>query len=173
LARQPLPQLDPAVADYYSRAPEESRLEHGPLRLEQARTRELIERHAPPPPATVLDVGGAAGAYALWLASTGYDVHLVDPVPRLVSEAAHYFTTAYFHRPDELALELTDAGLAVQGMYGIEGPGWLFPDIGERMQDDRRRTEVLHVARLLESEPSVLGASAHILAVAVRQGIGE
>ena len=56
----------------------------------------------------------------------------------------------------------------MQGIHGIEGPGWLFPDIAERMQDDRRRSEVLHVARLLESEPSVLGASAHILAVAVR-----
>lgn len=56
----------------------------------------------------------------------------------------------------------------MQGIYGIEGPGWLFPDIAERMQDDRRRTEVVHVARLLESEPSVLGASAHIMAVAAR-----
>jgi ubiquinone/menaquinone biosynthesis C-methylase UbiE len=276
LAPEPRPVLDPAIADYYDRAPEESRLEHGAFRLEHTRTRELIERHAPPPPATVLDVGGAAGTYALWLASTGYDVHLVEPVPRLVSEAARrsqaatrplvscragdaraldfpdavadlvlmlgplyhltertdrvralgearrvlktggrlllaaisrfasaldglsrelfadqrfgaivtrdlrdgqhrnpterldYFTTAYFHRPDELALELTDAGLAVQGIYGIEGPGWLFPDIAEQMQDDRRRTEILHVARLLESEPSVLGTSAHIMAVAVR-----
>jgi hypothetical protein len=36
------------------------------------------------------------------------------------------------------------------------------------MQDDRRRTEVVHVARLLEAEPSVIGASAHIMAAAVR-----
>jgi ubiquinone/menaquinone biosynthesis C-methylase UbiE len=276
LAAESRPELDPAIADYYGRAPEESRLEHGAFRLEEARTRELIQRHLPRPPATVLDVGGAAGAYALWLASMGYDVHLVDPVPRLVSEAARrsegatrhlascrlgdaraldfpdatadlvlmlgplyhltersdrvralaearrvlkagsrllvagisraasaldglsrglfadprfgaivardlrdgqhrnstehldYFTTAYFHRPDELAGELADAGLRAEGIYGIEGPGWLLPDIVERMEDDRRRTEVLHVARLLESEPSVLGASAHILAVAVR-----
>jgi SAM-dependent methyltransferase len=93
---------------------------------------------------------------------------LRDGQHRNSTERLDYFTTAYFHRPDELARELTDAGLAVQGVYGIEGPGWLFPDIGERMQDDRRRTEVLHVARLLESEPSVLGASAHMLAGAVR-----
>lgn len=33
----------------------------------------------------VLDVGGAAGAYALWLAGLGYSVHLRDPVSRLVS----------------------------------------------------------------------------------------
>src|SRR5215216_4454276 len=81
------PALDPAIAEYYDRAPEESRLEHGAFRLEEARTRELIERHAPPPPAAVLDVGGAAGAYALWLAERGHTVHLVDASARLVAEA--------------------------------------------------------------------------------------
>ena len=38
-------------------------------------------------PATVLDVGGASGAYALWLAERGYQVHLIDPMPRLVEAA--------------------------------------------------------------------------------------
>ena len=38
-------------------------------------------------PETVVDVGGAAGTYALWLAQAGYAVHLLDPVPRLVAEA--------------------------------------------------------------------------------------
>ncbi len=79
--------IDPAVTDYYERVPEESRLEQGAFQLEQLRTRELIERHAPPPPAEVLDVGGAAGAYALWLTECGYTVHLLDVVPRLVQEA--------------------------------------------------------------------------------------
>ena len=41
----------------------------------------------PPPPAAVVDVGGAAGAYALWLAERGYGVHLLDRTPRLVAEA--------------------------------------------------------------------------------------
>src|SRR5262245_10886419 len=79
--------LDPTIADYYDRAPEESRLEHGAFRLEELRTRELIKLHAAPPPATVLDIGGAAGAYSFWLAELGYQVHLVDPVRRLVDEA--------------------------------------------------------------------------------------
>src|SRR5918994_4554119 len=79
--------FDPVIADFYDRTPEETRLEHGPFRLEEARTRELIQRFAPPPPATVLDVGGAAGAYALWLAAAGYTVHLMDAAPRLVAEA--------------------------------------------------------------------------------------
>src|ERR1043166_7436835 len=84
---QPMTGIDPAVTEYYERAPEESRLEQGAFQLEQVRTRELIERHAPPPPATALDVGGAAGAYAFWLAERGYAVHLIDAVPRLVEEA--------------------------------------------------------------------------------------
>lgn len=32
------------------------------------------------------------------------------------------FTTAYLYRPDELAAELTDAGLYDVTVYGIEGP---------------------------------------------------
>jgi hypothetical protein len=84
------------------------------------------------------------------------------------TERVDYFTTAYFHHPGEIAEELTEAGLGVHGVYGIEGPGWLLPDIAERMADDRRRADVLLVARLLESEPSTLGASAHVLVVAHR-----
>jgi ubiquinone/menaquinone biosynthesis C-methylase UbiE len=266
--------IDRVIADFYQRTPEETRLTQGPFVLEQVRTRELIERHARRPPATVLDVGGAAGAYALWLAEVGYTVHLVDAVPRLVTEAARrsaassrplascrvgdaraldfpsessdivlllgplyhltqaadrshalaearrvlkpggrlfaaaisrwasaldglsrdllqdprfagivgqdirdgqhrnpterldYFTTAYFHRPDELRAEVLAAGLILEGLYGIEGPGWIFPDVIARVADPTRRADLLWVARLLESEPSVLGSSAHLLAVA-------
>lgn len=68
MSEQPSPELDRAIAEYYQRTPEEDRLRQGPFVLEELRTREVIERHAPRPPATVLDVGGAAGAYALWLA---------------------------------------------------------------------------------------------------------
>ena len=87
MSEQTPPELDPTIAEYYHRAPEEYRLEQGPFLLEELRTREVIERHARRPPAKVLDGGGAAGAYALWLVDAGYTVHLVDPVQRLVAEA--------------------------------------------------------------------------------------
>jgi len=272
----PPQRFDRVIADYYERAPEEARLEQGPFQLEEARTRELIQRYAPPPPGTVVDVGGAAGAYALWLAEAGYSVQLVDPVPRLVAEARRrsaaaerplascrvgdaraldvaaetvdvvlllgplyhltdprdrarslreatrvlrpggrlfaaaisrwasaldglardllqdprfaqiveqdlqdgqhrnpterldYFTTAYFHRPDELAAEVRAAGLVLDGVYGLEGPGWILPDVAQRLRDADRRASLLRVARMLETEPSVLGSSAHLLAVARR-----
>ncbi len=269
-----MPSFDRVIGDYYDRAPEEARLQQGPFQLEEERTRELIQRYAPPPPGTVIDVGGAAGAYALWLAEAGYTVHLIDAVPRLVAEAERrsaaaraslascrvgdarrldmpnkaadvvlllgplyhltdagdrarslkeaarvlkpggllfaaaisrwasalaglardlfqdprfaaiverdlregqhrnpterldYFTTAYFHRPDELRAEVLDAGLVLEGLYGVEGPGWLLSDVTARLADPGRRADLLQVARLLESEPSVLGVSAHLLGVA-------
>ena len=271
-------EFDPAIRAYYDQAPEETRLQVGPFQLEALRTRELIERHAPRPPATVLDVGGAAGAYAAWLTNAGYTVHLVDAVPRLVDEARRrsatlprpiascevgdaraltfatasadmvlllgplyhltaaadraralgeatrvlnsggllfaaaisrcasaldglardlfqdprftaiveqdlrdgqhrnltervdYFTTAYFQRPDELRSEVVQAGLIVDGLYGLEGPAWMLPDFAERWADARRRSDVVRVARALESEPSILGVSAHLLVVARKPG---
>jgi len=75
------------VLGYYARGGESSRLEEAYFPLERARTRELLLRHLRPPPGVVLDVGGAAGAYAFWLADAGYEVHLVDPVPLHVSQA--------------------------------------------------------------------------------------
>ena len=64
---------DRDIAAYYDRGEEQGRLgDWG--RLEFLRTRELLARFLPAPPATVLDVGGAAGAYALPLAAEGYEV---------------------------------------------------------------------------------------------------
>ncbi len=94
---------------------------------------------------------------------------LRDGQHRNPTERLDYFTTAYFHRPDELALEVEAAGLVLDGVFGLEGPGWILPDIDARMADADRRSALLQVARMLETEPSVLGASAHLLAVARRR----
>jgi ubiquinone/menaquinone biosynthesis C-methylase UbiE len=278
MAEQPSVIVDPAIRAYYDRAPEESRLELGPFQLEQLRSQDLILRHAPHPPAVVLDIGGAAGAYAFWLAERGYEVHLVDAVPRLIeiardrnahatrclasyrvadaralseadgsagmvlllgplyhlvqaadrhtalAEAARvlcpggilvaagisrcastldglarellrdqefariverdlsdghhrnptdrldYFTTAYFHRPEDLRAEVMDAGFEVEALYGVEGPGWILPDFADRWSDPARREILVEVARALESEPTVLGCSAHLMVVGRKPG---
>jgi ubiquinone/menaquinone biosynthesis C-methylase UbiE len=85
--KQPRPKLPEEINRYYQKVAEEGRLAAGPSQLEFTRTKEVLFRYLPPPPATVLDVGGASGVYALWLAEKGYQVHLIDPVPRLVEEA--------------------------------------------------------------------------------------
>ncbi|MEU6997840.1 class I SAM-dependent methyltransferase [Nonomuraea sp. NPDC046570] len=74
--------------------------------------------------------------------------------------------TAHFHEPDEILGEFADAGLAVRRRYGIEGAFWLYGDVNERLDDPERRARLLDAARRLESEPSLLGVSGHLLAVA-------
>lgn len=274
--KNPPPEFDPSIAEFYRQAPEEDRLERGAFLLEALRTRELIQRHAPAPPAVVADIGGGAGAYAFWLADAGYTVHLLDATPRLVEEARlrsaarsrglascavgdarspsfadgsadivlllgplyhlttaddrrralsqaarvlkpggrlfaaaisrwasaldglardrfrderfaaivdqdvrdgqhrnptgqlDYFTTAYFHRPEELRAEVLESGLTVDGLFGIEGPGWMLSDIDGRLADTRQRADLLRVANICESEPALLGISPHLLVVGRR-----
>jgi SAM-dependent methyltransferase len=74
--------------------------------------------------------------------------------------AGEFFTTAFFHHPDELATEVESAGFVLDGMFGVEGPGWLLIDSAESFDD------IVRVARAVESEASVIGTSAHLLAVA-------
>lgn len=88
------------------------------------------------------------------------DGHHQNPTDRL-----DYFTTAYFHRPEELRQEVAGAGFDVEGLYGVEGPGWILPDLADRWNDPERREIVMQVARALEAEPSVLGCSAHLIVV--------
>jgi SAM-dependent methyltransferase len=76
-----------------------------------------------------------------------------------------WFTTAFFHHPDELRDEVEAAGFAVEALLGIEGPGWL---IEEQWADAERRERLLFAARALEAEPSLAGLSAHLLAVATK-----
>jgi ubiquinone/menaquinone biosynthesis C-methylase UbiE len=262
------------IVHYYGDADEASRLGSGWFQLEHARTQELILRYLPPAPATIIDIGGGAGVYACWLAACGYQVHLIDPVPKHVEQAraasarqpdhplasaeigdarqlsfadasadavlllgplyhlvekedrlaclsearrilrpgglvwgagisrfaslldslTHgffddpqfapivardledgqhrndtdnpvYFTDAYFHRPGELSRELLAAGFQVEAIAAIEGPAWLAHDFDRLWNDPAQRERLLAAVRKVEREPSVLGASSHILAI--------
>jgi ubiquinone/menaquinone biosynthesis C-methylase UbiE len=75
------------VATHYSSGYEANRLHTAQGNIERIRSRELLERLLPPPPAKVLDIGGGPGYYACWLARLGYEVHLVDVVPLHVEQA--------------------------------------------------------------------------------------
>jgi ubiquinone/menaquinone biosynthesis C-methylase UbiE len=84
-----MPSIEPDILAFYGdRFNEDDRLRmraHGVL--ERVRTQELIARFLPPPPACILDVGGATGIHAQWLAAQGYEVHVVDPVETHVAQA--------------------------------------------------------------------------------------
>ena len=265
--------VDTDVLRYYESSREADRLVRGDVdRLEFIRTKELLSRWLADRPLDILDVGGASGRYASWLASLGHQVHLVDPVPLHVDQAlavasagpsfevsmgdarslafrdgtydvvlllgplyhlversdrvralhearqvlrpdgwlaaaaisrfassfdgivkgfaadpsfrsrvrhalatgthrndaetAGQFTTAFFHRPEELRAELEDTDFRVHEVFGIEGPGGYQADDGPEWLDEDYRTYVVDLARQVETEPSLLGFGPHLLALA-------
>jgi ubiquinone/menaquinone biosynthesis C-methylase UbiE len=77
-----------------------------------------------------------------------------------------YFTTAYFHRPEELASEVRDAGFADVEILAVEGPVWSGAKFRKAWDDPIQRQGLMEFLSSIEREPSILGASAHIMAVA-------
>jgi SAM-dependent methyltransferase len=75
-----------AMRAYYQRGEEAGRLEAPQGQLEFERTKEIVLRHLPPPPATVADIGGGPRRYALWLAGLGYQVVHRDLMPLHVEQ---------------------------------------------------------------------------------------
>ena len=82
-------ELAPEVEHFYSQVIDEgTRLSSSADgRLEMLRTQELLRRFLPPAPARILDVGGGTGVHARWLVDDGYDVDLIDPIPRHIEQA--------------------------------------------------------------------------------------
>lgn len=97
------------------------------------------------------------------------DRDLRDGQHRNETDRPDYFTTAYFHRPDELGREMDAAGFADVSVKGIEGPGWIIADFDERWDDPALREDIMSIARAMESEPAIIGASAHLLATGRRR----
>lgn len=81
------PSLGDEIQKHYETVDEAGRLDRAQSQIEKIRTQELLERYLPSPPATLLDVGGGSGVYAFWLAERGYQVHLIDGVPKHLDQA--------------------------------------------------------------------------------------
>jgi len=78
----------------------------------------------------------------------------------------NYFTLAFMHYPEEVASELTKAGFSMLDLCAVEGLFWTYPNLGEYTDDPKCFARLLEHAELIEHEASVMGASAHLLAVA-------
>jgi ubiquinone/menaquinone biosynthesis C-methylase UbiE len=112
------------IIAHYQSYDEDKRLEDAFGALEKVRSQELIARYLVGPGALdILDVGGATGKYAFWLASLGHRVHLVDIVPRHIEAArrkaqeAGGGKLASLRVGDARALDLPDASADVVLMH--------------------------------------------------------
>ena len=81
-----------------------------------------------------------------------------------------WFTTSFFHRPDEILEEALAAGYDVVELVGLEGLACWLPQLEATFDHPRDRQLVLAAARAVEAEPSLLGLSAHLLLVARSTG---
>lgn len=91
---------------------------------------------------------------------------LKDGQHRNPTDNADYFTTSYFHHPDEIEPEVREAGFNVEKILAVEGPGWLIRDLDSDMRDDQRRDRILEIIRMVEEDRSLLPLSDHIAGVA-------
>jgi SAM-dependent methyltransferase len=91
---------------------------------------------------------------------------LVDGHHRNPTGKPEYFTTAFFHRPEEIQSEIREAGFSLIELAGIEGPGWLASNFVERWSDPSRRQRLLELVRKVEAEPLLIAVSPHCLSVA-------
>jgi SAM-dependent methyltransferase len=77
-----------------------------------------------------------------------------------------YFTTAYFHHPEEFKMELMEGGFPSPNLCAIEGPIWNMQEFTSAEQ----RGQLMATVRAMEREATLIGASAHIMGIAKKLG---
>src|SRR5919109_1934976 len=100
-----------------------------------------------------------------FLAEPGFE----EIVERDVREGQHrnpvgrpdWFTTAFFHRPEELRDEVQKAGFALDALLAVEGPGSALPEVNEWLDDPQRRGAFLSALSPLQAPPRGGGRRAH------------
>ena len=77
----------------------------------------------------------------------------------------NYFTTAFFHHPQELIDEIIEAGFRYEILLAIEGPVRIMKNFTEQWGKPEIQERLLNITRLVEAEPSLWGVSPHIMAI--------
>lgn len=92
-----------------------------------------------------------------------------DSVRRVIDTGrydAHVgFVTTHFHGAEELAQEVSRAGFVDVAVYGVEGPSWPALDAAGDDAFGALCDAALRAARLVERDPHLVHASAHLLAM--------
>lgn len=116
--------------------------------------------------AGALGRGGTRGAV--------FEPGWLDAITRFLGDGQHRnqdgnpagFTTSYMHRPQELPAEIADAGLELRELLAGSGSVKLIPGLSEMLDHADGRDQVLSLLRLLEAEPSLIGMSQNLVAIA-------
>ncbi len=77
-----------------------------------------------------------------------------------------YFTTSFFHHPDELEAEIIETGGQKVSLFAVEGVGELFEETEEKLKDPEYRDYMLKLIRKTETDRTILGISLHLIGFA-------
>lgn len=77
-----------------------------------------------------------------------------------------YFMDTFFHHPNELKEEIEEAGFIIKDIIGIECISYMLRNIEQIWENEVERNFLLNILRKLDTDPSLLGASPHIMCVA-------
>ncbi len=76
-----------------------------------------------------------------------------------------YFTTAYFHKPEEVPAEVEDAGFTWKASLAVEGVAWMDNDFASKWDDPKLREFILELLQMTETEATLIGASPHLITI--------
>lgn len=77
-----------------------------------------------------------------------------------------YFTTAYFHTPGEIKLEVGESGLTFEKLLAVESFGFIITDLRNKLNNPVYKENLLQTLAAVESSEDLVAMSPHILCVA-------
>src|SRR5205085_10717125 len=80
-----------------------------------------------------------------------------------------YFTTAYFHTITDIQQEISESGLQIQKLIGVESFGWIVDNMARKSKDETYMRKLNKMIRMVESNDDLIAMSQHIIAVAQKQ----
>jgi hypothetical protein len=90
---------------------------------------------------------------------------LKDGQHRNPTDNPHYFTSTFFHHPDELREEMEEAGFSFEKVVAVEGLVWVMGKFGTHWDDAKKRELLLELLRTVEEETALMGATAHMIGI--------
>ncbi len=98
---------------------------------------------------------------------------LKDGQHRNPTRHPEYFTTAFFHRVEELDGEVRQAGFRPTKMFAVDGFGEILPHFEKMWAEPKQRLLLLKMLRKVEAEPSIIGMSPHLLCVGWKRRVKD
>jgi ubiquinone/menaquinone biosynthesis C-methylase UbiE len=80
-----------------------------------------------------------------------------------------YFTTAYFHTPDEIREEAAESGLRFDKLIAVESFGWIIDSFADKSKDKSYMKKLNMIINMVETNNDLIAMSPHIIVVAGKE----